>query len=87
MITKASSFKTEDGQIHASIENAQKHEIALLTIGYKEKHPDDEIIICEWVFENRDKLIDILTTKATSKVRARKVNGGTKKRAAAAVAA
>lgn len=36
--------------------------------------------VARFIIENADKIIDILTTTATSKPKARKINGGTKVR-------
>lgn len=36
--------------------------------------------ISKWIHANREKLIDVLTTTETSKPKARRINGGTKKR-------
>lgn len=74
MITKTQAFQTSDNKTHASLEAAQKHEIVMLLGEHLGTNAGDKIIA------NKDKLLDILTTKSTSKPRARKVNGGTKKR-------
>lgn len=75
MITRTNAFQTSDNKTHASLEEAQKHELELLWAQSTDT-PD----MPSWVLANQAKIIDILTTTATSKVRARKVNGATKKR-------
>lgn len=79
MITKALAFQTSDGQTHASLAAAQSHEMQILleSLVMTESTPNEDV--ANWIISNCDKLIDILTTKPTSKVRARKINGGTKK--------
>lgn len=81
MITKTQAFQTSDNKTHASLEEAQKWEIAILgeatqlaAVGNNREE------VAKWILANAPKLLDILTTKSTSKPRARKVNGGTKKR-------
>lgn len=73
MITKAPSFVTSDQQTFLTLEAAQGHEIEQLADGYKGP-------IAEWIMSQRDKIVDILTTTATSKPRARSINGGKKTR-------
>lgn len=88
MITKALAFQTSDGQTHSGLGLAQQHEVEILAnskwTGQELPNVKD---LSKWIVEHGDKLVDILTTKPTSKVRARKINGGTKKRAATATAA
>lgn len=80
MITKTASFSTTDNQIFASLEQAQQHEIELLLGFTDETIPSTVAGISNAIMDRRDKLVDILTTTASSKPRARKVNGGSKKR-------
>lgn len=68
MITTAKAFVTSDQKTHATLEDAQKHELNILWLD-KTGTPD----VPEWVLANRDKLLDILSTKPGSKVRARKI--------------
>lgn len=89
MIEKCQSFKTSDDKFHSSIEDAKKHELALfLKTNFdqlKERFISDSTFSYEGlanvIIQHQDKIIDLLTTKASSKLKARKVNGGTKKRA------
>lgn len=79
MITRCAAFATSDQQTFAELDAAIGHELALIF--------DDEpgsAKAVETILKNRDKIVDLLTTTATSKSRARKVNGGTKKRRTAA---
>lgn len=81
MIEFTKAFKTSDGETHASLEEAQKHELLLI---YGTTASDAEAVAREHfanvVMDNSDRIVDILTTTATSKPRARKVNGGSKQR-------
>jgi len=72
MIQFTKSYKTTDGQVFGSIRDAQIHEL-LLAANLDQK-------TAEYVLENKDKVIDILTTTPNSKPKARSVNGGSKKR-------
>ncbi len=78
MITRTPSYKTDDGEVFASLEAAQIHELISLMDGDSTK--DQKHSEAVWIVSNRDKILDILTTTEKSKVRARAVNGGTKKR-------
>ena len=94
MITFSKSYKTSDLKLFGSIEEAQTHEISLLLRGNKKML--DEInstvklgsidisyifpIIANYIINNRDLFLDILTTTPNSKPKARAVHGGTKNR-------
>lgn len=80
MIEKTTSFKTSDGTLHETIEAAQVNEVQayLKSIDISEGEVER---LAAGLIKNKDHVIDILTMKASSKPRARKVNGGTKKRA------
>ncbi len=78
MITKTKSYQTSDGKIFGSIPEAQAHEVR--TLATAEFAPDVADKVAVWACANCDKLVDILTTKGSSKPAARAVNGGTKKR-------
>jgi hypothetical protein len=80
MITKQPSFVTSDNKPHATLEEAQQHELSLLF-----SPPDfggapvvDQVVAV--ILQHQAKILDILTTKENSKPRARAVNGGSKKR-------
>ena len=74
MITKTAAFQTSDNKTHATLEDAQLHALEMLLGG----EGGDKC--ARTVIAYADQVVDILTTTATSKPRARKVNGGTKKR-------
>ena len=71
MITFGKSYIV-DGKAFASLRDAQKAALEALL-------PDPEFGV-EALLERRDAIVNILTTKETSLPRARKANGGTKKR-------
>jgi len=84
MIPKTQSFQTSDGKIWETIQLAQRHELICLmdeTLDNK-----DEMLkrvkeaIADHLVISQDRVVDILTTKASSKPKARSINGGTKKR-------
>lgn len=85
MITFVKAFKTEDGKTHATIEEAQRYEIASMLLEARpisvatsgdQQYSD----VAQWMVENSTKIVDVLTTKPTSKPRARSINGGRKLR-------
>lgn len=84
MIQFTKSFKTDDGQVFGTIEEAQIHEICQIfksvTFGAVGPGPTRPIDIAKLVLEKKDAIIDILTTTANSKPKARSINGGSKKR-------
>lgn len=83
MITKTAAFQTSDNKTHATLADAQKHEVLLLLSGSTGQATGFSVENCvDLIMAHKEKLVDILTTTASSKVRARKVNGGTKKRKA-----
>jgi hypothetical protein len=84
MISKTVSFKTTDGKIHASIEDAQKHEIKQHLINPETHNMDvsQADVVAEILIQGRERFVDLLTLKASSKPSARKINGATKKRTA-----
>lgn len=75
MIQFTKSYKTSDGQVFGTIEDAQYHELQT-TLGLS----NDSNNIIGVIMKNKDVIIDILTTTPNSKPKARSVNGGTKKR-------
>lgn len=69
-----------DGVAYATLEDAQKEGLLRLLAGDEaNRSPELERIAHKLVTE-ADKVIDILTTDTSSRPKARKVNGGTKKR-------
>ena len=77
MIEFTKSYKTADGQVFGSIEDAQLHEVAHIF----EKNPFTTAKeAAAIVLKNKTILIDVLTTTPTSKPKARATHGGTKSR-------
>ncbi len=86
MITKTVGYSV-GGSIYVTLEDAQKAELDAVV----KEHFDIEGkmvttfgIACA-IINNKAQILDILTTKENSKVKARKINGGKKERKAAAV--
>ena len=77
MIEFTKSYKTADGQVFGSIEDAQTHEIEVLFEKNPFDTPHDAAAI---VLKNKTIFIDILTTTPNSKPKARATHGGTKTR-------
>lgn len=75
MIERAQSYKTSDGETFLELKDAQTHEIQILLQGM----PTESVTL---IVANAAVLVDILTTTGRSKNKARKINGGTKKRKA-----
>jgi len=75
MIEKCTSFKTADGAIHSTVEEAKTHALTKLI------EPDFEnaLNLAKLIMDNSDQIMNILTMKASSHPKARKVNGGTRK--------
>lgn len=81
MIQFTKSYKTSDGQVFGSIEDAQLHEIAAIFSCFNhELAPEIAPDIAKVILEKKAFLIDILTTTPNSKPKARSTNGGTKTR-------
>lgn len=73
MITRTQAYVTSDNQTFADLNAAIGHELGIVL------NIDAEAVI-QALLTNRDKVIDLLTTTPSSKAKARRVNGGTKKR-------
>ena len=81
MIEKTLGYKV--GQLFfPCIEDAQKHELQEIFADerYNKAAGYDPVEIAGLILQNQETVLDILTTTPTSKVRARKINGGTKRR-------
>jgi len=73
-----------DGKAFASIEEAQKYELeALLAAADFKFTPATQSDVANFLLTNRGRLLDIITTSDSSRPKARKLHGGTKKRKAA----
>lgn len=85
MIEFTKAFKTADGSTHTSLDDAKKHEIVSILLDFKPPQTESAqkaaVETAEIIVEHATQIVDILTTTPTSKPRARRVNGGTKKRA------
>lgn len=87
MIEFTKSYKTTDGRVFGTIEEAQTHEIEeLLNKSITNRGGSEswsKMNLNDWatlLIESKESLINILTTTPNSKPKARRVNGGTKKR-------
>ena len=78
MIEKCSSFKTSDGTVHASIAEAQRPELESLLNDNTQLNKDMIPNVAAILMSCRDAIVDLLTTKATSRPKARKANGATR---------
>jgi hypothetical protein len=85
MITFTKAYKTSDNETFDTIEGAQAHELENLfdEAANGTLKPEELISLSTTVMNCKEKVIDILTMKPTSKPRARKANGGSKTRKAA----
>jgi hypothetical protein len=86
MIEFTKCYRTADGEVFGTIEEAQQHELSVVF----KKHPTLQQTglpsepmndwIAEMILDEKDLVIDILTTTPNSKPKARAIHGGTKKR-------
>jgi len=87
MITKAVAYQVGE-QFFSSIERAQEHELSnvlhVLDDGAERVH---SIAAAQAIVANREEVLNILTMKPSSRPRARKANGATRKSRKAANAA
>lgn len=83
-IESVKTFTTSDGVKHFSVEEAQKHELNMLfTAGTMEAgEPGNISLFIDQLYAEKERVIDILTTKPSSRPTARKSNGGRKTRKA-----
>lgn len=70
MIERATAYKSSDGAMFNELAACQKHEIEILW-PHDSAAPEQVAI---WVMENAVKIVDVLTTNAKSRPKARKVN-------------
>jgi hypothetical protein len=87
VITKQKQlFFFVNDQPYKTLEDAQKADILRLTtegVSVGEQWGDEcKKDLVEWIMANAAALVDTLTTSPTSRAKARKANGGTKKPAA-----
>jgi hypothetical protein len=81
MAKKTSSWTAADGSVHTDFNSAQICDLTILLNEGNGKSPP------EFIWANRDRVVDILTTKPNSRPTARKINGGKKVRKKRVVAA
>lgn len=92
MIEKRNAYTDSRGGIHTDLAAAQAAELFILIDSNATAKPSEveektAKAIARTLVENKDAVIDVLTTAENSRPRARKANGGTKKRQAAQQAA
>lgn len=85
MITKATGYQSSDGTFHTSLVDAQTHEVENVickALNAAELTADENQIgaMSKNVMAHSSVLVDILTMKPNSLPKARRINGGTKKR-------
>ena len=82
MIEFTKSYKTADGEVFATIEEAKRHElvIALKKINIPQGANISMDDVATLVLTAQDEIVDILTMTPNSKPKARKMHGGTKNR-------
>jgi len=81
MIEFTKSYKTADGKVHGTIEQAQLHELEAFLSKLKGVTSGPVTTeIANHILQNKDILIDVLTTTPNSKPKARASHGGTKTR-------
>jgi hypothetical protein len=77
MITKQTAFQSGD-QLFPTIEAAQAHELEAFIID-KQLLCQDHTELAKRLIQHKEHIVDLLTMKASSKARARKANGATRK--------
>jgi hypothetical protein len=80
MIEFTKSYRTADGQVFGTIEQAQSHELSQLFKQCSLTSVGSTLDIAKMVLEKKDLIVDILTTTPNSKPKARASHGGTKAR-------
>ena len=78
MIQKVHAYQTTDGQHWPTMELAQAREIEVFLKGLPPDtvpgHPDVITAIAHAIIKNKEKVMDILTMKKTSRPKARNIN-------------
>ena len=86
MIERVNSYRTTDGSLYNTVEQAQQHELERLleeALKTTDTEKDSETIltpISKFFRDNSEQVIDVLTTTNSSRPAARKLHGGSKKR-------
>lgn len=63
---------------YASLEEAQKADLKVMM--FPETSPEDKETWANWLLKNAKEIVDTLTTTPKSRLRARKLHGGIKKK-------
>lgn len=80
MITKTRAYTSSDGHVHATLAGAQRAELlAMFTATCSDGSAWTGEAIINTIFDNADKIKDVLTTSVRSRPGARAVNGATRK--------
>jgi hypothetical protein len=79
MIEFTKSYKTADGQVFATIGEAQTHDLST-ELAKVIPNPLEIPQVAQFLLDQKDVIVDILTTTPNSKPKARAIHGGTKKR-------
>lgn len=80
MITRMTGYTSSDGEMHATLAEAQFEELKILGLSATGFDVDDADRSAQFIVDNADKILDILSTTPTSKPKARSINGGKKVR-------
>lgn len=89
MIQKSTAYSDSKGGMHLNLGDAQEAELKILCedkwgVAVTKEMQEDIASAVSILVAHKEKVLDVLTTKETSRVKARKVNGAVKKRGAAA---
>lgn len=80
MIEFAKSYKASDGKCYGTLQEAQVVEICAILSELHLLNVEEQQKVAEGLVDAKDAVIDILTTTDTSRPKARRINGGSKKR-------
>lgn len=80
MITFQKAYVCSDTNVYATLELAQEHELELLLNAEKGTEPLTIIRVAQLIVLLKTKILDVLSTTAKSRPRARSLNGGKKQR-------
>jgi len=78
MITHTKAYKTSTGKTFDTLDKAQADEINMLLFP-EPIEKVDSYTLSDKIVANKDKIMDILSTKENSRTRARKINGSVRK--------
>lgn len=80
MITKTKAYTSSDGQVHATLEAAQRAELTAIFAVEDGHTPLTTVETVHELLTNADRIKDILTTCTRSRPGARAINGATRTR-------